>query len=53
VTVDDDGHGGAALGHGLRGLAARVEAAGGELEVGDRAGGGTRLQARLPLEESG
>jgi signal transduction histidine kinase len=50
VIIDDDGRGGAdpAAGRGLRGLAARVEAAGGRLDVGARPGGGTRLRAELP-----
>jgi signal transduction histidine kinase len=54
VTVDDDGRGGAdpAAGRGLRGLAARVEAAGGRLVVGARPGGGTRLRAELPARKS-
>ena len=53
VTVADDGRGGAdpAAGRGLRGLAARVEAAGGSLEVGERPGGGTLLRAWLPARE--
>jgi signal transduction histidine kinase len=53
VTVADDGRGGAdpAAGRGLRGLAARVEAAGGSLEVGERPGGGTLLRASLPARE--
>jgi signal transduction histidine kinase len=53
VTVADDGRGGAdpAAGRGLRGLAARVEAAGGRLEVGERPGGGTLLRASLPARE--
>jgi signal transduction histidine kinase len=53
VTVDDDGRGGAdpSAGRGLRGLAARVEASGGRLAIGGRSGGGTRLEARLPVRE--
>lgn len=53
VTVSDDGRGGAdpSGGRGLSGLAARVEATGGRLEVGDGPHGGTRLVARLPLRE--
>jgi signal transduction histidine kinase len=53
VTVEDDGRGGAdaTAGRGLRGLAARVEAAGGGLSVADRPGGGTRLHAWLPAKE--
>jgi signal transduction histidine kinase len=55
VTVDDAGRGGAdpSAGRGLRGLAARVEAVGGRLEIGTRPGGGTRLRATLPMEEGG
>jgi signal transduction histidine kinase len=51
VEVTDDGGGGAdlALGSGLRGLAARVEARGGVLSIGLAAGGGTRLVADLPV----
>ena len=50
VTIADDGRGGAdaAAGRGLRGLAARVEAAGGSLDVDERPGGGTLLRAWLP-----
>lgn len=50
VEVEDDGVGGADTeqGSGLRGLADRVEAAGGELRIWSPAGGGTRLQARMP-----
>ncbi|GAA5064614.1 hypothetical protein GCM10023259_056130 [Thermocatellispora tengchongensis] len=52
VTVGDDGQGGAdpAAGTGLRGLAARVEAAGGTFRVDSPAGGGTRIEAVLPCE---
>jgi signal transduction histidine kinase len=51
VEVDDDGPGGAdpARGTGLRGLADRVEALGGQFEVDSPPGGGTRLVARIPL----
>jgi signal transduction histidine kinase len=49
VIVDDDGCGGAdAGGHGLRGLADRVEAVGGRLVVAGRDGGGTRVEAVVP-----
>jgi signal transduction histidine kinase len=49
VHVSDDGVGGAdpANGSGLRGLADRVEALGGSLEVVSPAGGGTSLRAEL------
>jgi signal transduction histidine kinase len=57
VEVIDDGPGVAAgaaddrrgTGHGLIGMAERVAAFGGDLEVGPRAGGGFRVAARLPL----
>jgi signal transduction histidine kinase len=51
VEVVDDGAGGAdAEGSGLRGLADRVEALGGSLELASPAEGGTRLSARIPLD---
>src|SRR5215210_559646 len=51
VTVTDDGVGGAdhRAGSGLRGLADRVEALGGQLEVRSPPGGGTTMAARIPL----
>ena len=51
VEVADDGIGGAdpAGGSGLRGLADRVEALGGSLEVVSPEGGGTTLRAEIPL----
>jgi signal transduction histidine kinase len=51
VTVADDGVGGAdpASGTGLRGLAARVEALNGRLDVDSPRGGGTRITAEIPL----
>jgi PAS domain S-box-containing protein len=51
VEVADDGVGGAdpSAGSGLRGLADRVEALGGSLEVVSPAGGGTALRAEIPL----
>ena len=50
VTVSDDGVGGAdaAGGSGLRGLADRVEALGGRLDVASPPGAGTTLRASLP-----
>ena len=50
VEVVDDGVGGADVeaGSGLRGLAERVEALGGELRVQSPAGGGTRVRASFP-----
>jgi signal transduction histidine kinase len=49
VEVSDDGVGGAdpGAGSGLRGLADRVEALGGSLEVVSPAGAGTTLRAAL------
>jgi PAS domain S-box-containing protein len=50
VEVSDDGVGGAdpATGSGLRGMADRVEALGGSLEVVSPAGVGTSLRAEIP-----
>ncbi len=50
VEVLDDGIGGAdeSRGSGLRGLADRVEALGGQLRVWSPAGGGTRVRAEIP-----
>ncbi len=55
VTIADDGVGGADLdrGSGLRGLADRVQAVGGVLEVSSPPGEGTRLCARLPTNVLG
>ena len=52
VEVSDDGVGGAepATGSGLRGLADRVEALGGSLEVVSPAGAGTSLRAEIPVQ---
>jgi signal transduction histidine kinase len=52
VVVTDDGSGGAdaSLGTGLRGLADRVEALGGRLQVTSPPGKGTRLAAEIPLD---
>jgi signal transduction histidine kinase len=52
VTVSDDGVGGAdpAGGSGLRGLAARVEALGGRLDVDSPPHGGTRIKAEIPSQ---
>jgi signal transduction histidine kinase len=51
VEIVDDGCGGAdpASGTGLRGLADRIEALGGRLEVDSPPGAGTSVSARLPL----
>ena len=52
LSVRDDGAGGASpdRGTGLRGLADRVEALGGQLEVHSPPGEGTLLTARIPCE---
>jgi signal transduction histidine kinase len=51
VEVSDDGVGGAdaAKGTGLRGLADRVEALDGRLELESKPQGGTRVRAEIPL----
>jgi signal transduction histidine kinase len=53
VTVSDDGPGGAdpGRGTGLIGLADRVEALGGRMDIVSPAGGGTRLHATVPVAE--
>jgi signal transduction histidine kinase len=50
VEVVDDGVGGAQAdgGSGLRGLADRLDAVGGRLEVSSPVGGGTRIAAGIP-----
>jgi signal transduction histidine kinase len=50
VIVSDDGNGGAdpSKGSGLRGLADRVEALGGRLQVESPPGSGTTVRARVP-----
>jgi signal transduction histidine kinase len=50
IEVVDDGVGGADFsdGGGLRGLADRVEALGGRLDVRSSRGEGTRLRAEIP-----
>ena len=52
VEVTDDGIGGArvAEGSGIRGLADRVEALGGRLELDSRPGHGTTVRAYIPVE---
>jgi signal transduction histidine kinase len=50
VRISDDGRGGASLaGSGLLGLRDRVEALGGRLAVRSPPGGGTHIEARLPV----
>jgi signal transduction histidine kinase len=50
VEIVDDGIGGAdtEVGSGLRGLADRVEALEGRLQIWSAKGGGTRLRAEIP-----
>jgi signal transduction histidine kinase len=52
ISVEDDGVGGADArdGSGLRGLADRVAALEGTLEVHSPPGGGTRITAEIPLQ---
>jgi signal transduction histidine kinase len=54
VSVRDDGRGGANLeaGTGLHGLADRVEALGGQLDVRSPVGAGTEVRAQLPLRRA-
>ena len=54
VSVADDGVGGAdpARGSGLRGLAARVEALNGHLDVDSAPGRGTRIRAQIPCPDT-
>jgi signal transduction histidine kinase len=51
IEIGDDGRGGAdvAAGTGLRGLADRVAALGGRLELDSEPGAGTRIAATIPL----
>ncbi|MEV6640290.1 histidine kinase [Amycolatopsis sp. NPDC051371] len=50
VQVDDDGRGGdGPPGTGIRGMAERARALGGELTAAPREGGGFRVRARLPV----
>jgi signal transduction histidine kinase len=51
VEIADDGRGGATTqgGSGLRGLADRVEALGGRLEIDSPPGRGTAVRASMPL----
>ncbi|WP_189456340.1 sensor histidine kinase [Cognatilysobacter bugurensis] len=51
LHVQDDGRGGAIVpGNGLAGMRERIEALGGRLRIDTARAGGTRLEARLPLE---
>ena len=54
VEVSDDGIGGADVGRGsgLRGLADRVEALDGHLDVDSPPGAGTRLRAEIPCDHA-
>ena len=54
LQISDDGRGGAdpAAGSGLRGLADRVAAVGGRLEVDSPPGSGTSIVATLPVDEA-
>ena len=52
VSIRDDGIGGAdtAKGSGLIGLIDRVEALGGKMAISSRAGSGTSLLVKIPLD---
>ena len=52
MIVADDGKGGATIegGTGLRGLMDRLAVLDGRLEVTSPPGGGTRLEAHIPIE---
>jgi signal transduction histidine kinase len=58
VQVDDNGKGPSATntngtgGNGIRGMRERVATLGGELTTGPRPGGGFRVRARLPLDDT-
>jgi signal transduction histidine kinase len=51
VEISDNGSGGASMngGSGLRGLADRIEALGGQIDVRSPSGGGTVVRATLPV----
>jgi signal transduction histidine kinase len=53
IEIDDDGVGGAdpRTGSGLRGLADRLAALDGTLAIDSPVGGGTRLSARIPINQ--
>ena len=53
LSIHDDGRGGAdaSRGSGLIGLADRIDALGGTLDVASPIGGGTTLRVRLPIRE--
>ena len=55
VEVRDDGSGGvdSTRGSGLSGLADRVSALGGTLEIDSPVGAGTTIRARIPVTASG
>jgi len=54
LSIHDDGRGGAdaSRGSGLVGLADRVDALGGTLEIASPIGGGTTLRVRLPVRDA-
>jgi two-component system sensor histidine kinase DesK len=54
LRIEDDGVGpGGNEGQGLRGMRERLEALGGRLSITPRPGGGTQVEAMLPLPEPG
>lgn len=55
VVIEDDGRGispNATLGYGLTGIRERVRALGGEMTIAPGQSGGTKLEIRIPLDES-
>lgn len=54
LSIHDDGRGGAdaSRGSGLIGLADRIDALGGTLDVASPVGGGTTLRVRLPIRDA-
>ena len=53
LEIEDDGRGGPAEpGNGIRGMVERARVVGGDLDVGELPGGGLRVSARLPREET-
>ena len=54
IEIEDDGIGGAdpSRGSGLRGLSDRIAALDGQLKIDGASGGGTRISATIPLEQT-
>jgi signal transduction histidine kinase len=54
LSIRDDGVGGAdaSRGSGLTGLADRIDALGGKLQIDSPRGSGTRIEVQIPIRES-